>query len=65
MITHKAETARIEVGKSYVNGWGATIQIVSNNGTWFQDRDGNCYHADGAMAQIAGSQRNNLVRPKD
>lgn len=54
----------IAAGKSYKNGWGTRINIVSAptpECRWHTDEFGNYYHPNGEMAVISGSAKSNLA----
>lgn len=54
----------IAAGKSYKNGWGTTVNIVSAptpECRWHSDEFGNYYHPNGEMAVISGSAKSNLA----
>lgn len=55
---------RIEAGKTYKNGWGAKVKIVSaptEKNRWFISDLGDGYHADGSLVQIDGTPKYNLT----
>lgn len=55
---------KLEVGKTYKNGWGTSLRIVEAPHVgcrWYRDESDSYYHEDGAMAQLDGNPRNNLI----
>ena len=55
---------KIEVGKTYWNGFGCKITIVAAPTAkcrWYEDHIGYHYHETGEMVRMGGNTENNLV----
>lgn len=59
----KERPLKIAVGKTYVNGWGSSVRIVSAPDAkcrWFLSDLGHGYHPTGEMVTLCGTPQFNL-----